>query len=256
MKTISVSLLVAGILLPSLCLAQGRGPAKEPGEGDKEPRKIMMRGFGETWKTADADGDGFISREEFDAMPRIQNLPEEMRDKLFTRLDKNGDGKLSRSELEGFGRNRDGAQRPPMKRLWELDTDKSGGISFEEFKLGELFAKLPPERQRALFGRLDTDGDGLITPKDRPEPPPKRPDAKSRPGKGGEGRGSRPDQMIRELDTDGDGALSFEEFRVGPNAKGLTEDQQEEMFLKLDRNQDHKLTPEDFTPRAMAPPED
>ena len=32
------------------------------------------------WKLADADGDGFLSKAEFNAMPRIQNLPEEKRE--------------------------------------------------------------------------------------------------------------------------------------------------------------------------------
>jgi Ca2+-binding EF-hand superfamily protein len=246
MKTIPVSLLLAGILMPAICEAQPQGGA----EGDKDPRRKMVRGFGEVWKSADANGDGFISLAEFSAMPRIQKLPEEKREALFTRLDKDGDGKLSRGELEGFGRNRDGAHLPPMKRLWELDTDKSGGICFEEFKRSDVFAKLSPEMQEGLFKRLDSDGDGMITPKDRPEPPAKRPDGKQRPGKGGrEGGEFAPEQMLRKLDTNGDGALSFEEFRVGPAVKDLSEDEQEERFLKLDRNGDQQLTAEDFPPR-------
>jgi Ca2+-binding EF-hand superfamily protein len=104
-------------------------------------------------------------------MPRIANLPVEKRAEIFSRLDKDNDGSLSRKELGRFGRPHDDH---PMKRLWELDADKSGGISFDEFKSGQIFQKLPAEKQARIFKRLDTDGDGFITPKDRPEPPFKR----------------------------------------------------------------------------------
>lgn len=220
-----------------------------PGGGDKDPRRKMMRGFGEVWKATDADADGFISPGEFAEMPRIEKLPEEKRDRLFSRLDKNGDGKLGRGELEGFGKSRDGGHMPQLKRLWELDMDKSGGISFEEFKQSEVFKKLGPEMREGLFKRLDSDGDGVVTPKDRPERPSRRPDGKARPNKGcGEG-GPGPQQMLRRLDTNGDGALSFDEFRSDPPVRDLAEDEQEERFLKLDRNNDQQLTAEDFPPK-------
>lgn len=235
MKTIPVSLLIAGLLLPPVCLAQESPP--EDGKGNRRGQ------FMEAWKAADTDKDNFISQDEFAAMPRTKELPEEKRANLFKRLDKDSDGKLSRDELSRFGKHRDGE---PMRRaFWELDADKNGGITQEEFKAGELYKKLPVEKQDALFRRLDTDGDGSITPKDRPEPPfrhPKRPDGGAQDG---------PDQMNRKLDTNGDGALSFEEFRVGPAVKNLTEDEQEDRFEALDRNKDLKISPEDFP----SPPE-
>jgi hypothetical protein len=61
----------------------------------------------------------------------------------------------------------------------------------------------------------------------------------------------KPQGINRKLDANGDGALSFEEFRAGPAMKDLTEDQQEDRFELLDRNKDLKLGPEDFPP----PPE-
>ena len=248
MKTIPVSFLVAGMLLPVVCLAQTTPPpAEEKGEPQAPLRPVM-----EAWKLADADKDGFISKPEFDAMPRIMNLPEEKRANIFKRLDKDADGKLSREELSRFGKPRDG-QDPPLKRLWELDSDKSGGINFEEFKAGQLFKKLSPEKQQEVFHRLDTDGDGVLTPQDKPTPPFKRPDGKPH-SKRGDGDclddADKPGQINRKLDLDGDGTLSFEEFRSGPALKNLTEDQQEERFELLDRNKDHKLSPEDF----LAPP--
>ncbi|MEO5916643.1 MAG: EF-hand domain-containing protein [Luteolibacter sp.] len=277
MKTIPVSLLVAGLLLPAVCLAEPeKGPdGPPPGEkggrhgpppGEKDERRGSPPGaFMELWKMADADRDGFLSKAEFNAMPRIQNLPEDKRENLFKRLDKDADGKLSREELGNFAKPRDG-QGPRMQRLWELDTDKSGGISIEEFKAGELFKKLPPEKQDEVFKRLDTNGDGVISPSDRPEPPFKRPDGKRGPkpdGKGPDGEGGPPfppvdgpGQISKKLDTNGDGALSFEEFRKGPAVKNLTEDQQEDRFELLDRNHDQKISPEDFPPPPTdtAPP--
>ncbi|MES2920892.1 MAG: EF-hand domain-containing protein [Verrucomicrobiota bacterium] len=258
MKTIPVSFLVAGMLLPAVCLAQPPEPPKDPPSGEKGERRGPQRDFMEAWKLADTDHDGFISKAEFNAMPRIMNLPEEKRENLFKRLDKDADGKLSREELAPLNKPRDG-QDKPMKRLWELDADKSGGISLAEFKAGQLFMKLPPEKQQEVFRRLDTDGDGVITPKDKPEPPFKRPDGKPHP-KRGEGEhpddGDKPGQINRKLDLDGDGALSFEEFRKGPAVKNLTEDEQEDRFELIDRNADHKISPEDFPPPPPPPTTD
>ncbi|GAA5131687.1 hypothetical protein GCM10023212_43290 [Luteolibacter yonseiensis] len=227
--------------MPVLCLAQPPEQEKTPpGEGKGRPPGPRPP-FAETWKAADKDNDGFLSTAEFAAMPRIVNIPEEKRANIFKRLDKDGDGKLSREELGRFGKPHDKGDHP-AKRFWELDSDKSGGISLEEFKAGEVFKKLPPEKQDTVFRRLDTDGDGVITPKDKPEPPFRGPK------KDGDRPEKPPEQINRKLDTNGDGSLSFEEFRLGPAVKNLTEDQQEERFELLDRNNDLKISTEDFPP--------
>lgn len=241
MKTIPVSSLLAGMLLPAVCHAQVAAP-KNGGPM-----------FGEAWNQADQDHDGKISKAEFKAIPRVGMLPEEKQDKIFERLDKDDDGVVCHDEISGFGRPHDGK---PMRRLWELDADKSGGISLDEFKQGQIFKKLPANKMEGLFHRLDTDGDGLITPRDKPEPPPKR-DGKGmknkkhgkKGGKEGEDE-SRQVRLIRALDADGDGNLTFAEFRVGPDTKELTEDEQEDQFEKLDRNHDHRISSEDFPPAS------
>lgn len=250
MKAIPVSLLVAGLLVPSIAVAQPEREGRpERGEGGG-PRG--ERGFGKGWKEADTDGDGIITLEEFSKLPRIQKLPEERRSHIFNRLDKNGDKVLSGDELSLMSRPPH-QEREAMMRFKELDTDNSGGVSLEELKAGELFKKLPEEKQEALFKRLDTDGDGQITVKDRPPRPPGGPDRRGdrpdRPDREGrQGKGPDPKRMLEELDEDKDGTLSFEEFRKAPPHVNLSEDEQEDRFEALDKNGDKKLDEKELAP--------
>jgi len=247
MKTIPVSCLLAGMFLPVLSFAQPQPPETAPTDHKKTGRTKPEHPFQEAWKSADSNQDGFISMEEFGLLQRLQNLAEEKRNRLFARLDKDEDGKLSRDELARMNKPHGDQPEPPSKKLWELDTDKSGGVSFEEFKVGQFLKKLSPEKQQEVFTRLDTDGDGLVTPKDRPEPNRKRSDG-ARPG-----NQPPPEPFNRKLDLDGDGALSFEEFRAGIQVRNLSEDEQEDRFESIDRNGDQKISPQDFPPPPPPP---
>lgn len=186
----------------------------------------------EMWKKADTDSDGFISPGEFSAMERIAKLPEEKRDEIFRRIDKNGDGRLSPDEL---ARGRRGGM-PPIEHF---DEDKDGRITFGEFVKIPFVARLPEERRKEMFGKMDRDKDGVLTPKDRPP---------RHEGRRGGGRGMNPKALIAELDVDGDGALSFGEFRKARFVKDLDEDAQEEHFERMDRNGDLKIDASDFGP--------
>jgi Ca2+-binding EF-hand superfamily protein len=82
---------------------------------------------------------------------------------------------------------------------------------------------------------------------------PKRGDGPPRP----DGQRMNPERMLRQLDKNADGTVTFDEFRAGPQAGGLSEDELEDRFEAMDKNGDQKLTKEDFPPppREGAPEE-
>jgi Ca2+-binding EF-hand superfamily protein len=205
----------------------------------------------EAWKKADQNSDNALSFSEFSSLSRLQPIAEEKRTELFQRLDKDNDNLLSLEEMQRMGPPNPGGPNH-RKRLWELDTDKNGGITRDEFSTGEMFRKLPPDRQQKLFDRLDTNKDGVISPEDRPEHPGPRPG-------GDRPRNKQPDSndsprrpiLFPKLDINGDGFLDFNEFANIPAISRLGEDEQETAFEKIDANKDLKINPqemEDFRP--------
>jgi Ca2+-binding EF-hand superfamily protein len=220
-----------------------RAPERQEGKpkGPRGDGKEGMRRMMEIWKKADTDGDGFISTAEFAAMERPGRLPEEKRVEIFKRFDKNSDGRIGMDEIP--------KQRPGgMPPLEKADANKDGRIDFEEFKTLGFVARMPEDRQKGMFARMDTDGDGALTPKDRPKHDGRH--------DGREGRGGRrpnlPD-MVKEHDKDGNGSLSFDEFRQIPWIAKGGEDEQEDRFEALDRNKDLKLDASDEPPPGERP---
>lgn len=250
--------MIAGLIFSSLAMAKPGDGGEPPRGGADAPKRPMV----DAWKHADADRDGFLTKEEFSELGRVRNLADEKRDRLFTRLDKNGDGRIGRGELGAPPRGNKKPEKRALPRLWELDSDKSGSVSFEEFRVGKPFAKLPESRIEKVFERLDTNGDGVISPADRPDAPESKKDAKrkKKADKKAEKNAGRkadaargPRAMLQNLDVDQDGAVSFEEYRKGPEVRNLGEDEQEDRFMKLDRNGDLKLTAQDFAQDGGAP---
>jgi len=170
MKTLVLFGLCAGVVVSSV-QAEGR-ERKDPHteRGGKHERPPFGH-RGDIFRKMDGDGDGNISKEEFFSGPRIEKLPVDKRETIFARLDADGDGILSREEVREM---RKDAKNRAKREFRSLDKDKSGGLSFEEFSEGQFFAKLPEEKRRQIFNRMDTDGSGEITAEDRPKGPPKR----------------------------------------------------------------------------------
>lgn len=171
MKTVLAGGLIAG-MLSSLATGQiepGPGQPMPPRGGDRR----HLVGKGEMFKRMDRDGDGKITKREFFASPRIEQLTEEQRNALFGRLDRNEDGLISREEIRML---RQQAERRTRDDFRKLDVDKNGSVNFEEFSKGEFISKLPEEKQRQIFKRMDTDGNGVIDGADRPKGPPGKPE--------------------------------------------------------------------------------
>lgn len=162
---------MAGILSSLVTGQVERGLEEQipPREGD---RRRHLVGKDEVFKRMDRDSDGMITKREFFASPRIEQLSEEQRNALFVRLDRNKDGSISSEEIRVL---RQQAERRAMDDFRKLDVDKNGSVNFEEFCKGKFISKLPVEKRHQIFKRMDTDGNGVIDSADRPKRPPGKP---------------------------------------------------------------------------------
>jgi Ca2+-binding EF-hand superfamily protein len=132
MKTRNVAIVIACITLNSGCMMAARAVAQQR---QPDPGRIF--------DSADANGDGVITREEFHAA----------RERLFGRLDRNGDGFIDRDDLSGRLAGRQKAQERLTELIAQLDTDGDGRVSKAEFIDGPT----------PLFDRADTDHDGKLS---------------------------------------------------------------------------------------------
>ncbi|WOJ97829.1 EF-hand domain-containing protein [Congregibacter brevis] len=96
----------------------------------------------------DADGDGRISREEF------QPRGDRGGPKMFKRADSDGDGDITRDEMLAAVAASEERQQELQSKIPEafdaMDTDGNGVVS-------------SAEAQDHAFGRLDVDGDGFVS---------------------------------------------------------------------------------------------
>lgn len=100
----------------------------------------------ERFAAVDTNGDGSISEAEFIAQAEARAA--ERAAAMFARLDADGDGALSRDVLE-----RRGGPRISERMISRADTDKSGGVSAEEFEAAH-------ERMAEHRGGRDHQGKG------------------------------------------------------------------------------------------------
>jgi len=128
----NLAIVIGCITLNSGCMMAARAVAK-PRQPD--PSRIF--------DSADTNGDGVITREEFHAA----------RERLFARLDRNGDGFIDKDDMSGRLARRQKAQERLAELVTQLDKDGDGRVSRSEFVDGPT----PP------FDRADTDRNGELS---------------------------------------------------------------------------------------------
>jgi len=136
----------------------------------------------------------------------IQSSPDDVRNlkEIFMSLDTNGDGSLSFREIEdGLRRLALPNKEQILAHLRDADTDLSGSIDYTEFLAATMDPEqyLRPEYLQAAFDMFDTDGSGSIDVKEA-----------TKFFTGGDREAVQ--EVIREIDINGDGEIDFAEFSL------------------------------------------
>lgn len=128
----------------------------------------------------------------------------------FIAMDKNADGKLSREELiKGYSHIEPAAldvEKKVDEMMKNLDIDRSGYIDYSEFIVALMDKKkmLSKENLKQAFDLFDKDGNGTLTTDE----------IKSILGVGKNMAEKVWEDVIREVDINKDGLISFEEFET------------------------------------------
>lgn len=242
-KAMKLSHLSLFILLLGSAFVQAR--EKDGARDDKAmDRQKPRKNHGELIQRGDKDGDGMLSFEEFSSMERVSQLPADKQQKLFSRLDKNDDGNIKAGELASGVH--DAAKRRPQLALQQMDADKDGAVSFDEFARSPFVQKLPEDRRKAFFNRMDANNDGKLSPEDHRHRFANN--DRRKPNGNGENANRQfdPKRLMERYDANKDEALSFEEFKKLPWIENRGEDAQEDQFERIDKNGDLKLTVDEF----------
>ena len=157
MRIVGFAGLLAAVALPGLALAQAQ-PAARPAEETKPVTRLAISDkLNSDYADLDADKDGKATAEEINARlvksaEADLEVLKKVRDDSFARLDTNGDGSISKAEFEAK------APLPTIKEpnakpfLDRFDSNKDGSISQEEFRAPTLanFEKMDANKDGTL----------------------------------------------------------------------------------------------------------
>ena len=143
----------------------------------------------------------------FNASQLLNKQEKEQIDKVFRAMDINGDGKLSKDEIQQgfaqyFGRSLDDKEVDEM--FEKVDADGSGAIDYSEFVVATMNEKnmLSNNKLQTAFKMFDKDGGGSIST-----------DEIKQVLSFGQNLDEKViAEVIKQVDANGDGEISFEEF--------------------------------------------
>lgn len=127
--------------------------------------------------------------------------------KHFNKLDKNGDGVLTFEEMQaGLGQINDKTAEEVKTVMQHIDIDKNGFINYSEFITATMERSIYLREDKLLeaFKKFDRDGNGKITAQELKDVL-----------EGGKNLNKSMDyynQIIKEVDTNGDGMIDYKEF--------------------------------------------
>ncbi|HOW54822.1 MAG TPA: EF-hand domain-containing protein [Syntrophorhabdaceae bacterium] len=180
----------------------------------------------------------------------------QMRQQMFGKIDTNGDGKHDADELARMVAS--GPQGGPSVEdiLSKFDTDSDGAISESEFNaagapppppMGGAESTSTVDFIKEMFGKIDANSDGAIDADELEQMAAMGPQG-----------GPSADELLTQLDTDGDGSISESEFSQGPFANqhvqgpppppppAEDESEVETIFSALDTNGDGSISESEF----------
>lgn len=223
MKTPTLTFLFSTAILLHPTFAEGENDQKERKHG---PRVDPITKY-------DTNDDGVLSLEEFSLSRKISHLEEDQIKALFNRIDKNSDQVIDQEEISVVKKPR---PEGGPHRLAKYDTNGDRRVSLEEF----LVDKSPEETERyeKIFQMLDRNQDDFLSREDREE-------------RGGRGHKhpmhkEHRNRMIEKLDTDGDNAVSLEEFKESDRHQ---DEHIEAIFNRLDSDGNGLIDANDHPPK-------
>jgi hypothetical protein len=144
------------------------------------------------------------------------------------RLEKRPDDRRKDGEKDGETRRRPEGHQDMFGMM---DKNRDGVITPEEFFAAPRLASMPQQQRDKFFARIDLDGDGKVTAEEIRKMRQETHNRKMR--------------ELRDLDMDKSGGLNFEEFSQGKFFSQLPEEKRKQIFARMDTNSDGQITAED-----------
>jgi len=167
----------------------------------------------------------------------MSDKPSKKIEEHFNNLDKDGNGKLDEGELcfllMDIGMTQTKAKEEATAMIAQSDTDRSGFIELKEFLTiwQRKMLSINETYIHTVFSVLDTNGDGHIDPQELAKVLDMQND----------GDDVKINEIIKEVDTDDDGLINFDEFREAMLERNEFGGQGAEVGLQLDEEIIHQI---------------